>query len=183
MVERGRIEKRAATATWARLFFLAIASLCGAAALAEDPPAAPPEPPEPPRTHVDTTIVGDTTPDNPSDAAATVISDNDHHFEAGEPSLVRLTQALNLSPLQKAQLHDAIERADAGAAALIQREHDLREMIAATTPQDPMYAQLINDQTGAAARWAENRDGLQRDVLAILTPAQRTRFEQLQGAH
>ena len=73
--------------------------------------------------------------------------------------------------------------ADAGAAAPIQREHDLREMIAATTPQDPLYAQLIKDQTGAASRWADNRDGLQRDVLAILTPAQRIRFERLQGAH
>jgi hypothetical protein len=182
VVERIGNDKRAATATSARCFFAAVGALCcGALACADDPPAPPPEPP---RTHVDTTVIGDTTPDNAGDTAvAAIISDNDHHFEAGEPDLVRITQALNLSALQKAQLHDAIERADAGAAALIQREHDLREMIAATTPQDPLYAQLIKDQTGAASRWADNRDGLQRDVLAILTPAQRIRFERLQGAH
>ncbi len=151
---------------------------------ADDPPQVPAatEPVQPPRTHIDTTVVGDTTPDNSNPPADAVIQDNNHDFKAGEPELVRLTQQLNLSPQQKAQLNDAIERADAGAAALIKRERDVRDMLAATTPQDPLYAKLIADQSTAADRWTENREGLRREVANLLTPAQRARFDALQDA-
>ncbi len=108
--------------------------------------------------------------------------DNDHQFEAGAPDLLKLANKLHLSAQQKAQLNDAIERADAGAAVLIKREHDVGEMIAATTPQDPLYAKLIAEQATESSRWTENRDGLRRDVLALLSPAQRERFEALQAS-
>jgi Spy/CpxP family protein refolding chaperone len=151
-------------------------------AYADDPPQVPTttQPAQPPRTHIDTTVVGDTTPDNSGAPADAVIQDNDHDFKAGAPDLVRVTQQLNLSPQQKAQLNDAIERADAGAAVLIKRERDVRDMIAATTPQDPLYAKLIADQAAAADRWTENREGLRREVANLLTPAQRARFDALQ---
>jgi hypothetical protein len=45
-----------------------------------------------------------------------------------------------------------------------------------------MYSTLLKEQAGQNDRWNENRDGLRREVLAILTPAQRTRFEQLQAS-
>ncbi|MGA2187353.1 MAG: Spy/CpxP family protein refolding chaperone [Steroidobacteraceae bacterium] len=140
------------------------------------------DPPQPPRTHIDTTVVGDAERDTTSGTAEAATLDNDHQFQAGAPELVKLTQQLNLSRRQKAQLNDAIERADAGAAVLIKREHDVRDMLAATTPQDPLYTKLLADQSDGAARWAENRESLRREVIDLLTPAQRARFEELQTA-
>jgi Spy/CpxP family protein refolding chaperone len=141
------------------------------------------DPPPPPRTHVDTTVVGSDAAagaSGPSEGSARL--DNDHHFEAGAPDLLKITGKLNLSSQQQGQLNDTIERADAGAAVLIKREHDLVDMIAATTPQDPLYAQLIAEQAASAGRWSENRDNLRREVMAILSPTQRARFEELQAA-
>ncbi len=137
---------------------------------------------QPPRTHIDTTVVGSTRPTDPNVPSTPATLDNDHQFEAGAPDLLKLANKLHLSAQQKAQLNDAIERADAGAAVLIKREHDVGEMIAATTPQDPLYAKLIAEQATESSRWTENRDGLRRDVLALLSPAQRERFEALQAS-
>jgi hypothetical protein len=156
------------------LFATAIVGCVISVAYAEDTP-------QPPRTHVDTTVVGSAaSADSNNGPAATL--DNDHHFEAGAPDLVKITNKLQLSAQQQAQLNDAVERADAGAAVLIKREHDLNEMIAATTPADPLYTKLIADQAASSSRWTENRDGLRRDIIAILNPAQRTRFEALQAS-
>jgi Spy/CpxP family protein refolding chaperone len=140
---------------------------------ADDPPA------DPPRTHVDTTVVDSSASSNPSGAPARAIGDNTHQFEAGAPDIVKVTQRLHLNRQQQSQLNDAIERADAGAAVLIKREHDVREMLAATTPDDPLYAKLVADETEDVSKWNENREGLRQDVLALLTPAQRKRFEEL----
>jgi hypothetical protein len=140
------------------------------------------DPPQPPRTHVDTTVVGSGAPVDSSAPSEAPTLDNDHNFVAGAPDLMRVTAKLNLSPQQQAQLNDAVERADAGAAVLIKWEHDIKEMIAATTPQDPLYAKLIAEQSTGASRWTENRDGLRRDVVALLTPTQRARFEELQAS-
>jgi Spy/CpxP family protein refolding chaperone len=95
--------------------------------------------------------------------------------------LVSATKRLNLTARQEAQIHEAIERADAGAAVLIKHEQDLRQMVAATTPQDPLYAKLISEQAGNADRWNENREGLRQEVMGILTDQQRTKFEQTQA--
>jgi hypothetical protein len=151
----------------------AILGLTTALAFADDPP-------EVPRTHIDTTVVGSTVPAETSASTEAATFDNDHHFQPGAPDLVRVTRQLHLSTRQQAQLNDAIERADAGAAALIKRENDVRQMIAATTPEDPLYAKLLADQSTGAARWTENRESLRREVVDLLTPAQRTRFEELQ---
>lgn len=148
-------------------------------AFADEPPDAAAQPP---RDHIDATVVGSNKPADTVVAPDTTISDNNHEFQAGAPDIRKVTDQLHLSAQQKSQVHDAIERADAGAGALINRERDVKEMIAATTPQDPMYSKLVREQAGEGDRWNENRDGLRRDVLAILTPAQRTRFEQLQAS-
>jgi Spy/CpxP family protein refolding chaperone len=144
----------------------------------EDPDAAA----QPPRDHIDSTVVGSNKPADAVVPPDTTIADNNHDFQAGAPDIRKVTDQLHLSVQQKSQVHDAIERADAGAGALINREHDVKEMIASTTPEDPMYSKLLQEQAGQADRWNENRDGLRRDVLAILTPAQRERFEQLQAS-
>lgn len=149
-------------------------------AFADDPAQTASDPAQqPPRTHIDTTVVGSSIPADPSAAERPTLSSN-HDFQAGAPDILKITRQLNLSPKQKEQLNDAIERADAGAAALIKREHDVREMIAATTPENPQYAQLIADQTAGADRWTENRESLHREVLELLTPSQRARFEKLE---
>ena len=137
---------------------------------------------DPPRTHVDTTVVGSDASVNSSVQTPSTIVDV-HHFEAGAPELLKLTSQLHLSPQQQAQLNDAVERADAGAATLIKRERDLAEMIAASTPQDPLYGKLVAEQAASESRWTDNREGLRRDVIALLSPAQRARFEDLQGSH
>jgi len=137
---------------------------------------------QPPRDHIDSTVVGSNKPAESVAPPDTTIADNNHDFQAGAPDSRKVTDQLHLSAQQKSQVHDAIERADAGAGALINREHDVKEMIASTTPEDPMYSQLVKEQAGQNDRWNENRDGLRRDVLAILTPAQRARFEQLQAS-
>ena len=140
------------------------------------------DPPQPPRTHIDTTVVGsNTSADGPATSEAAPL-DNDHDFRAGAPELLKIMDKLHLSAKQKAQLNDVIERSDAGAAALIKREHDVKEMIAATTPQNPQYADLIKEQGAESDRWTENREAFRREVLALLTPAQQTRFEELQAA-
>lgn len=135
--------------------------------------------PQPPRTHIDTTVVGSTKAENP---IAPPMLQNHHQFEAGAPDILKITNQLHLSVQQKAQIHDVIERADAGAAVLINREHDVSEMLAATTPDDPHYAKLVAEQSTANSRWSDNRDSLRRDVLAILSPAQRARFEELDAS-
>ena len=137
---------------------------------------------QPPRDHIDSTVVGSNKPADTVATTDTTIADNNHDFQAGAPDIRKVTDQLHLSAQQKAQVHDAIERADAGAGALINREHDVKEMIASTTPEDPMYSKLVKEQAGQDDRWNENRDGLRRDVLAVLTPAQRARFEQLQAS-
>ena len=134
----------------------------------------------PPATHVDTTVIDSSVSDKPGESVPPDL-DNNHGFVAGEPELVSVTQRLTLSPKQRAQLRDVIENADAGAGVLIEREHDVRQMIAATTPEDPMYAKLIKDQSAGAAQWTQNRENLRRAVLDILTPAQQKRFEELQA--
>jgi Spy/CpxP family protein refolding chaperone len=147
---------------------------------AEQPPPEQPPVDQPPRTHVDTTVVGSAKAgdsDAPADSASL---GDDHHFEAGAPELVSITDRLGLSARQKAQIQEAIERADAGAAALIKRERDVKEMLAATTQEDPLYAQLVAEQSAGGAKWAENRESLRREVLDVLTPSQRARFEQSQ---
>jgi poly-gamma-glutamate capsule biosynthesis protein CapA/YwtB (metallophosphatase superfamily) len=141
------------------------------------------DPPQPPRDHVDTTVVGSNsgaTDSNGHLQAATL--ENPHHFQAGAPDIVKAVDQLHLSQAQKVQVNDAIERADAGAAVLIHRENDVKEMIAATTPQDPMYAKLISEQAAEPGLWTENREALHRDVLAALSPAQRARFEELMAS-
>lgn len=145
-------------------------------------PAAPVPFPQPPRIHYDTTVVGSNvaTGADSSTTAAAASLDNDHHFQAGAPDIVRIADKLNLSHQQKVELNDAIERADAGAADLIKREHDVEQMLAGATPGDPLYAKLKDDQTEALTKWSENRDGLRRDVANLLTPAQRSRFQLLQ---
>jgi Spy/CpxP family protein refolding chaperone len=143
-------------------------------------PPAPPPPDQPPRTHVDTTVLGSAKAGDPDASADAASLGSDHHFEAGAPDLVSITDRLDLSARQKAQMQAAIERADAGAAVLIKRERDVKEMLAATTPEDPLYAQLTAEQSASGAKWTENREALRREVLDILTPAQRARFEQLQ---
>ena len=135
-----------------------------------------------PRDHIDATVVGSNKLADTVTSSDTTIADNNHEFQAGAPDIRKVTDQLHLSAQQKSQVHDAIERADAGAAVLINREHDVKEMIAATTPEDPMYSKLVKEQAGQGDRWNENRDGLRRDILAILTPAQRARFEQLQAS-
>jgi Spy/CpxP family protein refolding chaperone len=147
--------------------------------LADDPPPAPAAPPIP-RTHVDSTVVGDSAgnAEEPKDLrnAPTRLS-NDHGFQAGAPDLVRATAPLRLTAQQTARIHDAIELADAGAAALIKRENVVCEMLAATTPDDPLYAKLKAEQASADSRWNDNRAGLRRAVSEVLTPAQRAKFE------
>lgn len=150
---------------------LMMAALSAGRALGQEPD------PQPPRDHVDSTVVGDARSDS-ADGAVGVSGDNDHHFTAGAPEIVAATQKLHLSKSQQSQLSDVIQRADAGAAVLIRRENAVRDMLAATTPQDPMYSKLLEEQASAPTRWKENRDSLRRDVMNLLTPAQRARFEQ-----
>jgi len=137
------------------------------------------EPATVPGTHIDTTVVG-SGKQGASGAAGSPNLDNSHDFVAGAPELLKVLKRVNLSPKQQAKVHELIENSDASAADLINREHDVQQMIAATTPADPMYAKLITNQTEAAAQWTANRDKLQRDVLDILTPDQRKLFEKFQ---
>jgi Spy/CpxP family protein refolding chaperone len=134
-----------------------------------------------PGTHVETTVVGDARSDASADPANGVGLDNDHHFEAGAPHLTEMAKFLGLSVQQKTQLNDIIERADAGAAVLIKREHDVKEMLAKTTSQDPLYSQLRTEQESAPARWQANRDNLHQEIRAMLTPAQQAKFEQMRS--
>lgn len=172
-----------------------ILAMGAGSAYAEDPPmaqapmdqtqAAPAPVEQPPRIRYDTTVVGSNVAagaDSSTTAAAASLS-NDHQFQAGAPDIVRIANKLSLSRQQKVKLNDAIERADAGAADLIKREHDVTTMIAAATPGDPLYAKLLDDQTEAVTKWTENRKVLRREVAAILTPAQRTRFQEMQSAN
>jgi Spy/CpxP family protein refolding chaperone len=157
--------------------------LVPAPATAQNPagtPASTPAPTVVPPTHVDTTVVGSSVMGQSGDAPRPSL-DNNHGFVAGEPDLLSVTKRLKLSPKQQAQLRSIIESSDAGAGVLIEREHDVQQMIAAATPEDPMYAKLINDQAAGAAQWTQNRESLRRAVLDILTPAQQKRFEELQA--
>jgi Spy/CpxP family protein refolding chaperone len=131
-----------------------------------------------PGTHVETTVVGDAREDNAANPDGSGL-DNDHRFEAGAPHLTEMAKYLDLSAQQKTQLNDIIERADAGAAVLIKREHDVKEMLGKTPPQDPLYAQLRAEQEAAPGRWQANRDNLHQEIRAMLTPSQQSKFEQL----
>jgi hypothetical protein len=134
-----------------------------------------------PGTHVETTVVGDARDENsaaPSNAAGL---DNDHHFEAGAPHLNEMAKYLSLSLQQKTQLNDIVERADAGAAVLIKREHDVTEMLEKTPAQDPLYAQLRAEQAAAPGRWQASREKFHQEIRAILTPAQQAKFEQMRS--
>jgi len=93
-----------------------------------------------------------------------------------------MAKFLDLSTQQKTQLNDIIERADAGAAVLIKREHDVKEMLVKTPSQDPLYAQLRAEQSAAPGRWQANRDNLHQEIRAMLTPAQQAKYEQLKSA-
>ena len=148
------------------------------AVVAQAAPA--PAPVQPLPTHVDTTVVGSGVSGQPAGTPAPSL-DNNYNFVAGAPDLLKITNRLHLSPKQQLQLHDVIEKSDAGAAVLIGRDHDVRQMVAATTPADPQYAKLIADQSSGAALWTQNRENLQRDVLAILMPLQQKRFLELQS--
>jgi Spy/CpxP family protein refolding chaperone len=139
------------------------------------------DPVPPPGTHVETTVVGDAREDSSPDPSSGVGLDNDHHFEAGAPHIAEMAKFLDLSGQQKTQLNDIIERADAGAAVLIKREHDVKEMLGKTPPQDPLYAQLRAEQEAAPGRWQANRDNLHQEIRAMLTPAQQAKFEQLRA--
>lgn len=148
------------------------AALYATGALSDEPEAIP-------RTNVHSTVVGDATsdaPDSPTNAASLA---NDHHFQAGAPDLVSVTKQLRLSPKQQLLLNDTIQKSDAGAAALIRRENAVTVMMSSTNPEDPMYPKLDAEHSLAPSLWKDNRDSLRRDVLNILTPSQRLRFEQL----
>ena len=164
-----------------RILFVALITLIGpmVASAQEPPPAPPPAPVVIPRTHVDSTVVGDAMPDTPNGTTAAASLDTQHDFHAGAPDIIAVTKRLDLSPSQQTRLHDVIESADAGAAALIRRENAVTDMIAATNPQDPMYSKLTAEHSAAPSLWKDNRDKLRRDVLEILTPIQRARFEKL----
>jgi Spy/CpxP family protein refolding chaperone len=132
-------------------------------------------------THVESTVVGDARDEPSADPGNAAGLDNDHHFEAGAPHLNEMAKYLNLSVEQKTQLNDIVERADAGAAVLIKREHDVRDMLGKTTAQDPLYAQLRAEQAAAPGRWQANRENFHQEIRAILTPAQQARFEQMRS--
>ena len=129
-----------------------------------------------PRTHIDTTVVGDAVPEG--EKSTTNGLESAHDFHPGAPELMSAAKRLNLSSQQVSQIKEAIERADAGAAVLIKHEQDVKQMVAATTPQDPLYATLISDQAAGASRWSENREGLRQQVMSILTSQQRAKFEE-----
>jgi Spy/CpxP family protein refolding chaperone len=133
-------------------------------------------------THVDSTVVGDARSDSNGTSFASEGLDNDHHFEAGAPHLTEMAASLGLSAHQQAQLHDIIERGDAGAAALIKREQAVKEMLDKTPEQDPRYAKLREEQANAPARWQAARETVHQEVLAILTPAQQAKYEQMRSA-
>jgi Spy/CpxP family protein refolding chaperone len=134
-----------------------------------------------PGTHVETTVVGDARDENSADSTNGAGLDNDYHFEAGAPHLNEMAKNLNLSVQQKTQLNDIVERADAGAAVLIKREHDVKEMLEKTPALDPRYAQLRAEQAAAPGRWQANRENFHQEIRAILTPAQQARFEQMRS--
>jgi len=157
----------------------ALLSLAVSVARADD--AKPDDTNQPPRTHIDTTVVGDAV-GSPGSSDQPANLDNDHHFVAGAPELLSVTKRLNLTAKQQARVNAAIENADAGAAVLIKHEQDLQQMIRATTPEDPLYAKLIADESVNASHWNENRESLRHEVLDILTPAQRSRFDELMAA-
>ena len=133
----------------------------------------------PPRTHVDSTVVGDAMEDNLAHPGNIAGLDKDHHFESGAPHLTALANRLNLSAHQKTEFDDIVERGDAAAAVFIKREHTVKEMLAATTPEDPMYAQLRAEQADAGTRWQVGRDAQQQQFRAILTPAQQAKLDQM----
>jgi Spy/CpxP family protein refolding chaperone len=149
------------------------------AAMAQSAQSADPAPP--PGTHVESTIRGDTRSDNAAAGTSNTGLDNDHHFEAGAPHLTEMATFLDLSAHQKAQLHDIIERGDAGAAVLIKRENDVKEMLGKTPQQDPRYAKLLAEQANAPARWQAARETVHQEVRDILTPAQQAKYEQLRA--
>jgi Spy/CpxP family protein refolding chaperone len=153
--------------------------LTGALALTGVAEAQTKEPVPVPGTHVETTVVGDAREDSPADSGNGDGLDNEHHFEAGAPHLTEMAKLLDLSAQQKTQLNDIIERADAGAAVLIKRERDVKEMLGKTPPQDPLYTQLRAEQAAAPGRWQANRDNLHQEIRAILTPIQQAKFEQM----
>jgi Spy/CpxP family protein refolding chaperone len=132
-------------------------------------------------THVDSTVRGDARSDSAADPGNAQGLDNDHHFEAGAPHLTEMAASLDLSAHQKTQLNDIIERGDAGAAVLIKREHDVKEMLEKTPAQDPRYAELRAEQSNAPARWLAARNTVHQEIRDILTPAQQAKFEQLRA--
>jgi Spy/CpxP family protein refolding chaperone len=143
--------------------------------------AAAQDPAPRPGTHVESTIVGDAHVDSSASDVNAEGLDNDHHFEAGAPHLTEMAASLDLSAQQKAQLNDIIERGDAGAAVLIKREHNVKEMLEKTPVQDPRYAELRAEQADAPARWQSARDAVHQQIRAILTPAQQAKYEHWQA--
>lgn len=135
------------------------------------------EPETVPRTHVESTVVGDSAADDPNAATASASLDTPHQFRAGAPEIMAATKGLNLSPEQTTRVSEIIEKADAGAAALIRRENAVTDMLSSTDPNDPMYPKLVAEHSSAKALWKENREALRQDVLSVLTPPQRERFE------
>ena len=130
-----------------------------------------------PRDHVDSTIVGDAASDSDGAKNSNTSIDNNRHFQAGAPDMVSVTQSLHLTMQQKMQIHTVVENSDAGSAVFLKRENTVREMLAATTPDDPLYAKLKSEQALADARWADRRNELRQSVADLLTPTQRLQFQ------
>lgn len=100
-----------------------------------------------------------------------------HH--AGEPSLARLVQKLDLTDEQRQSVRALIDASKAQRQSLFEQQRANARASLNTLPDDPSYLAMIEQRKQLAAEAIQQRSDLNVQIYALLTPEQKTKVPAL----
>ncbi|MBI4853119.1 MAG: Spy/CpxP family protein refolding chaperone [Acidobacteria bacterium] len=105
------------------------------------------------------------------------------HHRRGERIKAFLAEQLGLSDAQKAQIKEIRQNHKENIKPLVEelraKQKELRQSFEADNYNETLAAQKISEMSGVKARLIGERLKLKKDLLAVLTPEQKTKLEQL----
>lgn len=98
---------------------------------------------------------------------------------AGEPSLVRVVEKLDLSDAQRASIRSLMDSSKAEKSAMRDEHREVMQASMRTLPDDPNYAALVEKRKQLATLGIQQRSDLNAQIYAVLTPDQKAKVPQL----
>lgn len=99
--------------------------------------------------------------------------------QAGEPSLARLVQKLDLTDEQRQRVRALIDASKAQRQSLFEQQRANARASLNTLPDDPSYLAMIEQRKQLATEAIQQRSDLNVQIYALLTPEQKAKVPAL----